>query len=85
MTAISPKLSKTLGCKFCAGGISLAVMGQEDAVEEGVQVLQALYERLEVGRSVEHGDVDRELRMGSTGDEESRDGNQLEMFKGWAG
>ena len=46
-------------------------------------MLHALYVRLEQGRDVEQGDIDRELRMGGsetgTG---TRAGDQLEMFRG---
>ena len=64
-------------------GNQLVVMGEEGAQKQAIEVLQALYTRLEGGREVEAADVDRELRMGNsevgTG---TRDGDQLEMFKG---
>ncbi len=64
-------------------GNQLVVMGEETPAKETVEVLRALYQRLESGRMVEPGDVDRELRMGSDSDEiGARDGDQLEMFKG---
>jgi phosphate starvation-inducible PhoH-like protein len=64
-------------------GNQLIVHGEETAVAEAAEVLQALYERLEAGREVEHGDIDREIRMGgSEADTGARDGDQLEMFKG---
>ncbi|SLN51184.1 PhoH-like protein [Roseovarius albus] len=75
------EIEQNLGVQILRRGNQLAVMGPTDAVEEGAQVLQALYERLEDGRSVEHGDVDRELRM-APDDGECHDGDQLEMFQG---
>jgi phosphate starvation-inducible PhoH-like protein len=60
-------------------GNQLAVVGEADARQEAAQVLQALYSRLEAGRTLELGDLDRELRMGS---EPVRNGDQIELFKG---
>ncbi len=79
LTDIEHKLS----VQIVRRGNQLVVMGEEDAQKQAIEVLQALYTRLEGGREVEAADVDRELRMGGsekgTG---SRDGDQLEMFKG---
>ncbi|WP_171205593.1 PhoH family protein [Ruegeria sp. HKCCA0235A] len=79
LTDIESKLS----VQIVRRGNQLVVMGDEDAQKQAIEVLQSLYTRLEGGREVEAADVDRELRMGSseqgTG---SRDGDQLEMFKG---
>ena len=79
LTDIEQKLS----VQIVRRGNQLVVMGDEDAQKQAIEVLQALYTRLEGGRDVEAADVDRELRMGGsetgTG---SRDGDQLEMFKG---
>ncbi|MEM8692168.1 MAG: PhoH family protein [Pseudomonadota bacterium] len=61
-------------------GNELAIMGEDGAQKRAVEVLNALYLRLETGKTVEDADVDRELRMGSsehgTG---TRQGDQLEM------
>ncbi|WP_170426789.1 PhoH family protein [Ruegeria arenilitoris] len=79
LTDIEHKLS----VQIVRRGNQLVVMGDEDAQKQAIEVLQALYTRLEGGRDVEAADVDRELRMGGsetgTG---TRDGDQLEMFKG---
>ncbi|AXT26905.1 PhoH family protein [Ruegeria sp. AD91A] len=79
LTDIESKLS----VQIVRRGNQLVVMGDEDAQKQAIEVLQSLYTRLEGGREVEAADVDRELRMGvseqGTG---SRDGDQLEMFKG---
>ncbi|MBO9444251.1 PhoH family protein [Ruegeria sp. R14_0] len=79
LTDIEHKLS----VQIVRRGNQLVVMGDEDAQKQAIEVLQALYTRLEGGRDVEAADVDRELRMGgSETDTGSRDGDQLEMFKG---
>lgn len=79
LTDIEQKLS----VQIVRRGNQLVVMGDEDAQKQAIEVLQALYTRLETGKDVEAADVDRELRMGGsekgTG---SRAGDQLEMFKG---
>lgn len=79
LTEIEQKLS----VQIVRRGNQLVVMGDDDAQKQAIEVLQALYTRLEGGRDVESADVDRELRMGNsevgTG---TRDGDQLEMFKG---
>ncbi len=60
-------------------GNQLSIMGDEAAQNQAAKVLQALYVRLEAGRDLDRGDIDRELRMGGTGPDTR---NQLEMFKG---
>jgi phosphate starvation-inducible PhoH-like protein len=55
-------------------GNQLAVIGEDAARQEAVEVLESLYRRLEQGRSVERADVDRELRAGQA------PGGQMEMF-----
>ncbi|UAB89484.1 PhoH family protein [Ruegeria sp. SCSIO 43209] len=79
LTDIEQKLS----VQIVRRGNQLVVLGDEDSQKQAIEVLQALYTRLEGGRDVEAADVDRELRMGNsevgTG---TRDGDQLEMFKG---
>ena len=59
-------------------GNQLSIMGEEAAQKRAAEVLQALYIRLEAGRDLESGDIDRELRMGSS---DADAGDQLEMFK----
>ncbi len=64
-------------------GNQLVVLGEETAVSEALEVLETLYERLEAGRPVEQGDVDRELRMGGAqGEGRGDEHDQLELFKG---
>ena len=75
-------IEKTLGVQILRRGNQLAVVGDPSAREETAEILAALYERLENGKAVESGDVDRELRMGQA--KGGFDGDQLEMFKGGA-
>ncbi len=76
-------IEQKLSVQILRRGNQLVVMGEEDAQKQTIEVLQALYARLEGGRDVEAADVDRELRMGnSEAGTGARDGDQLEMFKG---
>lgn len=61
-------------------GNQLTVLGSDQSRALAVTVLQTLYQRLESGRTVESGDVDRELRMKPVQDPPR--GDQMEMFKG---
>ncbi|WP_424939057.1 PhoH family protein [Aliiroseovarius sp. S253] len=72
-----------LGVQIIRRGNQLVVMGEMDAREKAGEVLSALYTRLESGKAVEPGDIDAEIRMGGTQDGTgTRDGDQMEMFKG---
>ncbi len=76
-------IEESLGVQIVRRGNQLAVMGDPDARADASNVLNALYGRLEAGRSLEPGDLDRELRMGTepvSGG--ARDGDQIELFKG---
>ena len=77
LTTIEDKLD----VQILRRGNQLAVIGDDDARHEATQVLQALYSRLEAGRTLEPGDLDRELRMAPP-DGGARDGDQIELFKG---
>jgi phosphate starvation-inducible PhoH-like protein len=76
-------IENALGVQIIRRGNHLAVHGETEARKDAENVLRALYHRLEAGRSVEPGDLDRELRMGvEPADGGARDGDQIEMFKG---
>ncbi|MDK3074732.1 PhoH family protein [Sedimentitalea sp. JM2-8] len=78
MAAIEQKI----GVQIMRRGNQLSIIGDEDGQKQAAEVLHALYSRLEAGREVETGDIDRELRMsGSEAGTGVRDGDQLEMFK----
>ena len=76
-------IEQSLGVQIVRRGNQLAVMGDEAPQKQAAEVLETLYARLEAGKPLEQGDIDRELRMGrsevGTG---VRDGDQLEMFDG---
>ncbi len=77
------EIERSLGVQIVRRGNHLSVIGDDAPAAETVKVLNALYARLETGKGVEHGDVDRELRMGgSDAGTGAMDGDQLEMFKG---
>lgn len=79
LTTIEDKL----GVQILRRGNQLAVLGEDEQRHEATQVLQALYSRLEAGRSLEPGDLDRELRMGPEPIRgPARTGDQIELFKG---
>ncbi len=79
LTTIEDKL----GVQILRRGNQLAVIGEDDARIEATQVLGALYSRLEAGRTLEPGDLDRELRMGAEPMfDPAKDGDQIELFKG---
>ncbi len=79
------EIEQTLSVQIMRRGNQLVAVGEEAPAIRAIEALQSLYQRLESGKMVEAGDIDRELRMGGsdrgTG---SRDGDQLEMFKGGA-
>ncbi len=91
-------IEQKLSVQIVRRGNQLAVIGEESPSRQAAEVLQALYTRLEAGKSVEMGDIDRELRMGRSSDVEAdagggastgrgpgrlgQNGDQLEMFAG---
>lgn len=77
------QIEQVLGVQIVRRGNHLAVMGE--AAEKAATVLEALYLRLEAGKHVEMADIEAEIRMGRSAEGTgSRDGDQIEMFKGGA-
>ncbi|PIL17302.1 phosphate starvation protein PhoH [Puniceibacterium antarcticum] len=70
-----------LGVQILRRGNFLSIHGAPAAQDEAKEVLNALYSRLEQGRSVEQGDIDREFRMAPE-EPAASGGSQLEMFSG---
>ena len=61
----------------------MAILGSAAGLDEVTEILKALYQRLEAGRTIEPGDIDRELRMQGDGENGvDRKVDQLEMFSG---
>ncbi|APZ51655.1 PhoH family protein [Salipiger abyssi] len=67
------------GVQILRRGNQLAIHGPEEAQAAARDVLSALYQRLEQGRSVGRADIDREFRLAP---EEDAAESQLEMFEG---
>lgn len=75
-------LEKKLGVQILRRGNQLAVFGEADSTANAIEVLDALYERLESGRALEQGDIDRQIRMGNNDLAANlQAGDQLEMFR----
>ncbi|MFD2740854.1 PhoH family protein [Sulfitobacter aestuarii] len=73
-------IEKAFEVQILRRGNHLSIHGEPEAIGQAEQVLNALYARLEGGRSVETADVESLLRMGnSEADTGVRDGDQLEM------
>lgn len=76
-------LEQSYGVQILRRGNQLSVVGEEGPRQEAVATLKALYQRLEAGRSLEAGDIDRELRMGGpTVATPPGPSDQKELFKG---
>ena len=77
------EIERALGVQILRRGNQLAVFGEDGPRGEAADVLRALYGRLEGGKGLEPGDIDRELRMetSGTGAAPADKGDQLEMFK----
>ncbi|WP_341366808.1 PhoH family protein [Yoonia sp. BS5-3] len=76
-------IEESLGVQILRRGNQLAVIGDEPSRMDAAKVLQAIYARLESGRSLEPGDLDRELRMGNDAMFDPQAGDdQIELFQG---
>ena len=76
-------LEQAYGVQILRRGNQLSVVGEDGPRQETLDALKSLYQRLEAGRTLEPGDIDRELRMGgpdATGAPGA--GDQRELFKG---
>ena len=77
------RVEQALEVQIMRRGNVLAIMGDQGSRKRAHDTLDALYVRLEGGRSLEPGDVDAAIRFGrpenGTG---TLDSDQLEMFKG---
>ena len=69
------EIETRLGVQILRRGNNLAIFGDPGLLTEAQDVLQALYNRLEQGRSLEDGDIDREFRT-----TDATPDAQLEMF-----
>lgn len=76
-------IEKALDVQIIRRGNQLAILGSAAGLDEVTEILKALYQRLEAGRTIEPCDIDRELRMQGDGENGvDRKVDQLEMFSG---
>ena len=76
-------IEKALDVQIIRRGNQLAILGSAAGLDDVTEILKALYQRLEAGRTIEPGDIDRELRMQGDGENGvDRKVDQLEMFSG---
>ena len=76
-------IETALDVQIIRRGNQLAILGSAAGLDEVTEILKALYQRLETGRTIEPGDIDRELRMQGDGENGvDRKVDQLEMFSG---
>ena len=75
-------LEDRLSVQIVRRGNELVIIGDAGSRKNAVEVLTALYARLEAGKSLEDGDIDRELRMGPAEVRGAEPGDQKELFKG---
>jgi phosphate starvation-inducible PhoH-like protein len=73
-------IESALGVQILRRGNRLEVIGAETPRHDALDILKSLYQRLEAGKMLEAGDIDRELRMHP--DLSVSTGDQSEMFKG---
>jgi len=75
------RVEQALGVQISRRGNELFIMGEVAAQDQAEAILNALYVRLEAGRSVEPGDVEAAIRFGATAGADTPS-DQLEMFRG---
>ena len=78
------EIEQKLALQIVRRGNELNLFGDELSRSEGKLILEALYTRLENGKSLETGDLDRELRQVTgvrNSERGSRTDEQIEMFK----
>jgi phosphate starvation-inducible PhoH-like protein len=76
-------IEEVLDVQLVHQGNQLVVFGEPAIQAKAVEVLNALYARLEQGKEVARGDIDAEIRMGASASGTSnRAGDQMELFQG---
>lgn len=74
------EIERKLDVQILRRGNQLSIHGEPEAQARATEILQSLYERLEQGKPVDIGSIDREMRLGTTEETGARDGDQMEMF-----
>ncbi len=76
------QVEQALSVQILHRGNELVVSGGSEASEQASAALNAMYARLEDGRSLEKGDIDAAIRFGDADDTDIiADVDQMEMFK----
>ena len=79
------QIEQALEVQILRRGNELLLVGDDTARQRSAATLNALYSRLESGHAVESGDIDAAIRFGASAEGTgSRDGDQMEMFRGEA-
>ena len=77
------RVEQALEVQITRRGNQLVIFGEEASRKRADNTLNALYARLEGGRSLDSGDIDAAIRFGdSANGTGTLDGDQLEMFRG---
>ena len=71
-------IEQRLSVQILRRGNHLSILGEAPDRQAAADLLNALYQRLEAGKTVEPADIERELRMGG---ESPREAEQMEMFQ----
>jgi phosphate starvation-inducible PhoH-like protein len=74
------EIEQRLGLQILPRGNRLVLIGERAARARAADVLAALYQRLELGRGLEPGDIDRELRIGLPAQPETGE-EQTDLFR----
>ena len=75
------QIEDALSVQLVHQGNQLAVFGETDSVDRAVEVLDALYQRLEAGKDLTPGDIDAEIRMDRSAPKGGA-ADQMELFQG---
>lgn len=77
------EIENRLSVQIPQRGNQLIVVAEDEALaERTANLLETLYDRLEAGKTVEAADIDRELRLDRSDEEDETPDDQLEMFSG---
>ncbi|MGR3661415.1 MAG: PhoH family protein [Paracoccaceae bacterium] len=75
------QIEQNLNVQIIRRGNQLVLHGDPELRIHAAEVLNALYAKLETGRSIDAGEIDGDLRMGNRGHPPERGHDQMEMFR----
>ena len=78
------QVEASLGVQILHQGNQVAIFGEPEVRARAVEILNALYQRVETGRELTPGDIEAEIRMGGMEPESEGDtpADQMELFQG---